>query len=718
MTKDKEHFTIGRLTLPGYPLPLGANISGKGVQFSIFTRNARSVTLELYANSEPDSPCDSIQFDPQINKTGDIWHIWVEGIKEGQLYGYRVDGDYNPEQGHRFNKFKLLIDPYARAVSGNFNWNLSDARGFEPGRNNGEPICSTKDSGPGAPKCIVINHDFDWFDRPLKRHFSETVIYEMHVRGFSYHPSSPATSKGTYKGISEMIPYLKDLGVTAIELMPIQEFDESENINKNPFTGEKLKNYWGYSTITFFAPRGRFSSSGTMGEQVYEFKEMVRDLHNAGIEVILDVVFNHTAEGDHTGPTLCFRGIDNSIYYMLEDNKRYYKNYSGCGNTVNCNNPIVRSFIIDCLKFWVIEMHIDGFRFDLASILGRDEQGNILANPPLLETISEDPILRNTKIIAEAWDAAGAFQVGNFPGRWAEWNSKFRDDVKRFWRGDDNSVGALATRITGSADLYEASRSPLHSINFITCHDGFTLNDLVCYSRKHNEANGENNRDGENNNISYNWGYEGPDTTPMIAKTRNRMVKNFITTLFVSQGTPMILAGDEFRRTQSGNNNAYCQDNEISWIDWTCVEKYQEIHRFTKMMIAFRKNHIILRRKRFFKGSVEHYFNSQDLTWHGVEPGKPDWTPGSRVLSCVLSGEYGRKETGEIDKDIYIAMNSSLFNKQIIIPESPSGFPWRRVIDTALPSPDDFIDETNAAAISDSRYYLKRQSLIVLIAGK
>jgi glycogen operon protein len=714
----KEHFTIGRLTLPGYPLPLGANISGKGVQFSIFSRNARSVTLELFESSEPDSRCDSIPFDPQINKTGDIWHIWVEGIKEGQLYGYRVDGDYNPEQGHRFNKFKLLIDPYTRAVSGNFNWNLSDARGYEQGHVNGEHILSTKDSGPGAPKCIVINHDFDWFDRPLKRHFNETVIYELHVRGFSCHPSSPASAKGTYKGLSEMIPYLKDLGVTAVELMPIQEFDESENINVNPSTGEKLRNYWGYSTITFFAPRGRYAASGTLGEQVYEFKEMVRDFHNAGIEVILDVVFNHTAEGDHTGPTLCFRGIDNSIYYMLEDNKRYYKNYSGCGNTFNCNNPIVRSFIIDCLKFWVIEMHIDGFRFDLASILGRDEQGNILANPPLLETISEDPILRNTKIIAEAWDAAGAFQVGNFPGRWAEWNSKFRDDVRKYWRGDDNTVGYLATRLTGSADLYEASRSPLHSINFITCHDGFTLNDLVSYSRKHNEANGENNRDGENNNISYNWGYEGPDETPLVARTRNRMIKNFIATLFVSQGTPMILAGDEFRRTQQGNNNAYCQDNGISWIDWTRMDTYGEILRFTKYMISFRKRHSILRRKRFLKGSIENYFNSPDLTWHGTEPGKPDWTPESRVLAFVLSGEYGRKEAGSADKDIYVAMNSSLYNKRIVIPESPSGFPWKRIVDTSMPSPDDFIDETDAQNIADSTYILKRQSLIVLVAGK
>jgi isoamylase len=703
--------------MPGYPLPLGATVSGKGVQFSIFSRHARSVTLELYQSTDPESSVDTITFDPKINKTGDIWHIWVEGIREGQLYAYRIDGDYSPENGHRYNKFKLLLDPYTRAVTGNFNWNLSDARGFDTVSGFGEMISNTKDSAAGAPKCIVMNHDFDWFDRPLQRHFSDTIIYEMHVKGFSYHPSSPAEQKGTYKGVSEMIPYLKELGVTAIELMPIQEFDENENLNKDPHTGEKLKNYWGYSTITFFAPRGRYSSSGTMGEQVYEFKEMMRDLHHAGIEVILDVVFNHTAEGDHSGPTLCFRGIDNTIYYMLQEDKRFYKNYSGCGNTVNCNNPIVRTFIIDCLKFWVIEMHIDGFRFDLASILGRDEKGNMLSNPPLIEWIEEDPILRNTKIIAEAWDAAGAFQVGNFPGRWAEWNSKFRDDVRKFWRGDDNTVGAFATRLTGSADLYGVSRSPLHSINFITCHDGFTLNDLVSYSNKHNEANGENNRDGENHNISYNWGFEGADISDFIATTRNRMVKNFIATLFLSQGTPMLLSGDEFRRTQKGNNNAYCQDNEISWIDWTFRETNAEVFRFTKKIIEFRKAHVILRRKRFFKGFTEPYFSSSDLSWHGIDPNNPDWSPSSRIIAALIAGEYGRIESGKSDADIYIAFNSSSINRKITIPEAPSGRLWKRVIDTALPAPHDIVDDNSAVALESNRYYLKRQSVVVLIAG-
>lgn len=714
----KNEYTKGtRITLPGYPLPYGATVSGRGVQFSIFSRNASSVTLVLYDSADPISSHENIVLDPLLNKTGDIWHIWVEGVKEGQLYAYRMDGEYNTEKGHRFNKFKLLLDPYARAVTGNFNWNMSDARGFEVIGGTGV-ISSTKDSGPGAPKCIVINHDFDWFDRPLRKNLSETVIYEMHVKGFTSHESSKVNAKGTYKGIVEKIPYLKKLGVTAVELMPIQEFDENENLNMNPVTGEKLKNFWGYSTISFFAPRGRYSFSGSTGEQVYEFKEMVRDLHYAGIEVILDVVFNHTAEGDHTGPTLCFRGIDNVIYYMLEKDKRLYKNYSGCGNTFNCNNPIAREFILDCLKYWVIEMHIDGFRFDLASILGRDEDGNILANPPLLERIEADPILRNTKIIAEAWDAAGAYQVGNFPGRWAEWNGKYRDDIRRFWRGDKGIIGTFATRITGSSDLYGSSRSPLHSINFITCHDGFTLNDLVSFKNKHNDMNGEYNRDGENNNISENWGIEGIDTTEMLDLRRRKMIKNFISTLFLSQGTPMILAGDEFRRTQKGNNNAYCQDNDISWIDWDFENSHPDIFRFTKMVIEFRKKHSILRRSHFLKGYKETYFSVPDITWHGVDPFSPDWSDDSQLIALLLAGEFARIEHNLLEEDIFIAFNASLYSHIITLPDSPSGEPWRRIIDTSKPSPEDIIPENESVVVPHNRYYIKRQSVAVMIAGR
>lgn len=708
-----------RVRLPGYPLPLGAQLDVKGTQFSIFSRHATGVTLILFDDESPYSRFDEFLLDPGINKTGDIWHIWLEGVKEGQLYGYRIDGPYNPEKGHRFNKYKLLLDPYARAVSGNFDWNLADARGFDIHSQFKDAVYSTKDSAPGAPKCIVINHDFDWYDRPLKTPFSETIIYEAHLKGFSYHDTSnlPAEIRGTYRGLVEKIPYLKELGVTAVELLPIQEFDELENLRENPFTHEKLRNYWGYSTLSFFAPRGRYSSTGTLGEQVYEFKEMVRDFHNAGMEVILDVVFNHTAEGDQTGPTMCFRGIDNTIYYMLEENKANYKNYSGCGNTFNCNHPIVREYILACLKYWVIEMHIDGFRFDLASILGRDQNGHMLSNPPLIEALETDPILRNAKIIAEAWDAGGAYQVGHFPGRWAEWNGKFRDDVRRYWNGESNTIGSFATRLTGSSDLYAHERSPLHSINFITSHDGFPLSDLVSYNYKHNEANGENNTDGDNNNFSYNYGVEGDDVTPYLKYVREKQIKNLLTTLFVSQGVPMLLSGDEFRRTQKGNNNAYCQDNEISWLDWSFKEKNAVIFRYTKAIIAFRKKHPALRRKTFLTGSPDESSTGPDISWHGVQAYQPDWNDESHFIACVLNGEDAYEDYQHKDCDIYMAFNSSVFNYNVTLPAAPGGGAWHRVIDTSLESPEDIIEnEDNAPTVNGDRYFIKRRSTVILIA--
>ncbi len=678
--------------LRGTPLPFGTKLRGDGANFSILSRNALSVTLVLFKTSEPDSEYEEIILDPKINKTGDIWHVWIDGIKEGQLYGYRIDGPYDPENGSRFNRNKLLLDPHARAVTGNFQWNLSDARGYDRDSPLGDLSFSKKDSAPGAPKCVVIGEDFNNFEKPIRRTLSDTIIYEVHVKGFSYHDSSNTLNKGTFKGLTEKIPYLKELGITAIELMPIHEFDEDENVNVNPFTGEKLKNYWGYSTISFFAPKGRYSSAGTMGQQFHECKEMIRKFHEADIEVILDVVFNHTAELDHLGPTLCFRGIDNSIYYMLEDNKRFYKNFSGCGNTFNCNNPIAREFIINCLKYWVIEMDVDGFRFDLASILGRDMDGNILSNPPLLERIEEDSILRDTKIIAEAWDVAGAYQVGDFPGRWAEWNGKYRDDVRRFWRGDENTVGYFATRLMGSADLYQPNqKSPLHSINFITCHDGFTLNDLVSYNEKHNFENGENNQDGENYNISYNFGYEGYPAGDEIEAIRNRQVKNFIATLFLSQGVPMLLAGDEFRRTQHGNNNAYCQDNVISWIDWSFLNKYKDIFRFTKEMIRFRKEHPILSRDSFFKGIAYNGCTDPDITWHGNIKNNPDWNVNSHVIACLLNGGYAKDDNNFIDNDLYIAFNASKEGKYFEIPDAPSHGKWFLCIDTSKPSPQDIL---------------------------
>ena len=705
--------------LRGSPLPFGAKLRGSGVNFSILSRNAVSVTLVLFRTTEPGIEFEEIILDPGTNKTGDIWHVWVDGIKEGQLYGYRIDGPYDPLNGFRFNRNKLLLDPHTRAVTGNFQWNLSDARGYDQSSPMKDLSFSEKDSIPGAPKCIVIAEDFRTFEKPIKRPLKDTVIYELHVKGFTYHDSSNSANKGTFKGLTEKIPYLKELGVTAVELMPIHEFDEDENVNINPVTGERLKNYWGYSTISFFAPKGRYSSAGSMGEQFYECKQMILKFHEAGIEVILDVVFNHTAELNHLGPTLCFRGIDNSVYYMLDEDKRFYKNFSGCGNTFNCNHPIVREFIISCLKYWVIEMDVDGFRFDLASILGRDMNGNMLSNPSLIERIEEDSILRDTKIIAEAWDAAGAYQVGDFPGRWAEWNGKYRDDVRRFWRGDENTIGYFATRLTGSADLYQPNqKSPLYSINFITCHDGFTLNDLVSYNEKHNIQNGEDGRDGENSNLSFNFGFEGSCSDEEIEVVRNRQIKNFIATLFLSQGVPMLLAGDEFRRTQKGNNNAYCQDNEISWVDWLFLEKHNDIFRFTKMIIQFRKAHPILRSDSFFKGIAYNDIPDPDVTWHGTEVGEPDWGVASHVIACLLNGRYASCSNNCEDNDIYIAFNASKEDRDFMIPEAPSGRKWLLAIDTSKQSPDDILDKANQILFPENCYPVKSLSTVVLISDK
>jgi len=463
----------------GIPLPLGASVRYDGIRFSLFSRHAQSVVLILFRSGEIQEDYIEIPLDPVKNKTGDIWHVFVRGLKTGQEYSYRIDGPYEPSKGHRYNRNMLLIDPYSRALSNDFTWDLSRALGYNTASPEKDLIPGREDSLPFVPRGIVIGGGDTRERVPLNLPQNEYIIYELHVRGFTYHGSSGVGRRGTFSGLAEKIPYLRELGVNAVELMPVQEFDEFENIHVNPVTGERLKNYWGYNTLSFFAPKGNYASRRDNGRQAEEFRDMVRSFHDAGIEVILDVVFNHTAEGDQVGPTVSFRGIDNSIYYILEDDKRFYKNYSGCGNTFNCNHPFVREFILDALRYWVIEMRVDGFRFDLASILGRDQNGKILSNPPLIERIEEDPILRNTKIIAEAWDAAGAYQVGHFPGRWSEWNGRYRDDVRKFWRGDKNTAGYFATRITGSSDLYEMSgRRPYQSINFITCHDGFTLHGI------------------------------------------------------------------------------------------------------------------------------------------------------------------------------------------------------------------------------------------------
>jgi len=704
-------------TSPGTPLPLGAHFTRNGIKFSIFSRNSTAVSLILFESDRPDANYVEIPLDEEINKTGDIWHILVEGLKEEQLYGYKIDGPCRPELGHRFNKHKLLIDPYARAITGRKVWDFQKALGYDPDSPDVDLSFSASDNASEMPKCIALYSSGD--ERPGHTNLAERdyIIYELHVKGFTFHESSKVKCRGTFKGLTEKIPYLKDLGITAVELMPVQEFNEDDNANCNPLTGGRLKNFWGYNTVAFFAPKGSYSSSGCMGEQVAEFKEMVRAFHDAGIHVILDVVFNHTAEGDEIGPTISFRGIDNSIYYILDDDKRLYQNFSGCGNTFNCNHPLVRNFILDNLRYWVIDMKVDGFRFDLASIMGRDQKGDIMSNPPLIETIGEDPILRNTKIIAEAWDAAGAYQVGKFPGRWAEWNGKYRDDVRKFWRGDEDSVGNFATRISGSSDLYEKSgKGPLESINFITCHDGFTLNDLVSYEHKHNLNNGEDNLDGETNNLSSNWGTEGPDTNESIAEIRLRIIKNFIATLFLSQGIPMLLAGDEFRRTQNGNNNAYCQDNEIGWVDWNLTEINKNIHRFTREMIRFRKEHPILRKEGFFTGAAAPGKKNPDLTWHGCTINEPEWGPDSHSIAMLINGEYAENAGAGTEADLYIIFNASRTSRDYSLPEPPSGRRWRVAVDTSNAPPIDIFTAGKEPHVHGTRYFVNELSTVVLIS--
>ena len=617
----------------GSPLPLGTQETRGGVNFAIFSRYATRVRLELFDHPEDAAPARVIDLDSPRNRTGDVWHVWVKGIGPGQLYAYRVDGPYEPSEGHRFNFNRLLLDPFATAISDVARRGISRPRLDTTRRRRRKTWLPRSWTMPSPCRNASLSTStFDWDgDQPPRHPWSKTVIYETHVRGFTIHPKSGVDHPGTYRGLMEKIPYLKTLGVTAVELMPVQEFNETSVTRKNPQTGQPLRNYWGYDPVAFFAPKASYSSSGGLGQQKLEFKEMVRAFHQAGIEVILDVVFNHTAEGNELGPTLCFRGMDNAIFYTLADDKRHYKDYAGTGNTVNANHPVVRDHILAALRYWMVEMHVDGFRFDLASVLGRDSTGKLLANAPLLERIAEDPILRDVKIIAEAWDAAGAYEVGSFSERrWAEWNGRYRDDVRRFWRGDDGMLGLFASRICGSADIYTKSgKGPEGSINFVTCHDGFTLNDLVSYRTKHNEANGENNHDGTDANFSENYGAEGETTDAAIEALRKRQIKNFLLTLLVSRGVPMLLGGDEFRRTQGGNNNAYCQDNETSWIDWTGLEQHQEIYRFARGMIAFRRAHPVL--------SKEQFYTDAEIHWFGPQGGLPNWTdPKEKQFACLI----------------------------------------------------------------------------------
>jgi glycogen operon protein len=617
-----------------------------------------------------------------------------------------MDGPYEPSEGHRFNFKRLLLDPLASAITRLPPWDFASARGFDPSALEKDVVPSKLENSGSMPKSVFVNEPFEWGnDRPLRHPWSKTVIYETHVRGFTIHPKSGADHPGTYRGLAEKIRYFKTLGVTAVELMPVQEFNESL-ARINPETRQPLRNYWGYDPVVFGAPKASYSSLEGLGQQRQEFKQMVQAFHIAGIEVILDVVFNHTAEGDETGPTLCFRGIDNAIVYTLAGDKRYYKNYTGTGNTVNANHPVVRAHILSTLRNWAVEMHVDGFRFDLASVLGRDGAGNLLSNAPLLESIAEDPILRDLKIIAEAWDAGGAYEVGSFSERrWAEWNGRYRDDIRRFWRGDDGMLGLFASRICGSSDIYTKSgKGPESSINFVTCHDGFTLNDLVSYRYKHNEANGENNHDGSDANFSENYGSEGETADAAIETLRKRQIKNFLLTLLISRGVPMLLGGDEFRRTQHGNNNAYCQDNETSWVDWTYLDRHQEIYRFTRGMIAFRGAHPVL--------STEQFYTPAEIQWLSPAGGSPEWfDPKERKLGCVI------RESGQ--DALFLMFNASTDAVDFNLPPLPRGSQWRLAVDTSHSAPGDLFDSGLEPLLGDSGIYRldARSSAILLVRG-
>jgi len=663
-------------TKSGSPLPLGATITHQGVNFALFSRHASAITLIMAPGAWWQGGRIEIPLDPQANKTGDIWHILLCDAPLPLLYGYRVDGpDDRQESGHCFDASRILLDPYAKEIHSPDWGHPRTCLGAEP--------C-----------CLVDRQVYDWEgDRPLNIPLRDSIIYELHVRGFTRHPSSGVDCPGTFRGIIEKIPYLKTLGITAVELMPVTEFNENESIFTNPQTGERLKNFWGYSPLSFFAPKCSYSND--LLAPLTEFRDMVKALHRAGIEVILDIVYNHTAEGGADGPTTSFRGIDNTIYYLLDPWTRAYLNFSGCGNTCNCNHPIVRSLIMDALRWWVIDMHVDGFRFDLAAILGRDSSGQVLSNPPVVERIAEDPVLADTKIIAEAWDAAGLYQVGQFSRhrRWAEWNGRFRDDVRAFMCGHAGMVPALATRIAGSSDLYQHSnRRPCNSINFITSHDGFTLADLVSYNEKHNLMNGEDNRDGDNNNLSWNSGAEGPSADRAILELRSRRVRTMATILLLSQGVPMLVAGDEFGRSQQGNNNAWCQDNEVSWVDWTLAQTNKPLLRFFQKLIRLRKTHPIFRREDFFlyDGQGQRLEGQPlEILWQGLRPDEQDWSWECRTLAFHLIGANLQPP----DADFFVMLNGSPTDAaQFTVPEASQGNTWVQLIDTGLRPPQDFVD--------------------------
>ena len=676
--------------------PLGATCSDEGVNFSLFSRHATGVALLLFEGVDDPRPSQEIRLDPTANRTYFYWHVFVPGVRPGQLYGYRVEGPFDPGIGMRFDPTKVLLDPYGRGVV------------VPPGYRR-EAAQRERDNAATAMKSVVVNCGaYDWEgDAPLRRPAARTIVYEMHVRGFSRHPSSgvPEKTRGTFAGLIEKIPYLRDLGITAVELLPVFQFDAQD-------CPPGLVNYWGYSPVSFFAPHQAYSSRQDPLGPIDEFRDMVKALHRAGIEVILDVVFNHTAEGDHDGPTLSFRGLDNVTYYILEHDRSRYANYTGTGNTLNANQPIVRRMIVDSLRYWVETMHVDGFRFDLASVLSRGPSGDPMPSPPVLWDIESDPVLAGTKLIAEAWDAAGLYQVGTFVGdSWQEWNGRFRDDVRSFFRGEPGTVTHMADRLTGSPEIYaHKEREAEQSVNFVTCHDGFTLNDLVSYDGKHNEANGEDNRDGADDNRSWNCGVEGPTDDPMVETLRNRQVKNFLTVTLLSIGMPMILMGDEVRRTQRGNNNAYCQDNETSWFDWTLVAKHADVHRFLTLLNGRR----LLREMEPEQPhvSLDQLLREAHRAWHGVKLHQPDWQESSHSLAVTAEV----RNTRLLVHMILNAYREPLDFELPSIGAEDSG-PWRRWIDTSLDSPNDIVPWPATRPVHSSTYRAHARSVVVLYAN-
>src|SRR5215211_3598867 len=701
-------------TFLGHPYPMGATWTGSRVNFAIFSEHATGVELCLFDSAEDAN--ENVRI-PLKERTDQVWHVLLPDARPGQLYGFRVSGAYEPDRGLRFNSSKLLLDPYAKAIVGGVSW-ADEMFGYVIGNDKEDLTQDFRENAWGVPKSVVIDSGFDWQnDKRPAIPLHESVIYEVHVKGFSkLWRNLPEQFRGTYAGLGSppAIDYFKKLGVTAVQLLPVHAHTDEKLLVDNGLT-----NYWGYNTIGFFAPHGEYSSSGQIGEQVAEFKAMVRSLHAAGIEVILDVVYNHTAEGNHLGPTLCFRGIDNPSYYRLHpENPRFYLDFTGTGNSLNLLHPRTLQLVTDSLRYWVEEMHVDGFRFDLATELARNHSG-FSTERPFFQVIQQDPVLSQVKLIAEPWDVGdGGYQVGNFPPPWSEWNGKYRDAIRSFWKGDEGRIGEMAYRLTGSPDLYQHNgRRPYASINFITAHDGFTLNDLVSYNEKHNEANGENNHDGDNNNHAWNHGVEGPTDDPEINELRARQRRNFLTTLLLSQGVPMICAGDEWARTQNGNNNAYCQDNEISWLKWEYTEEEKRLLEFTRKLIQLRRDHPVFRRPKFFQGRRIRGSEIKDVMWFnpgGNEMSEEEWSsPFVRCLGMLLSGDTIDVLSFEgdpiRDQTFLLLINAHHETIPFVLP-GEEHLEWRLVLDTAneagfvengerYASGDDFVVEGRATKL-------------------